>query len=80
MPERGMKGGTETGTRMVTSETSWRGIDDIARIGVEIEIGAEIVINITETEAEKEVTEDVVGAEKVIVIVIKDIMIIVNLL
>ena len=62
---------------MVTSETSWRGIDDIARIGVEIEIGAEIVINITETEAE---TEDVVGAEKVIVIVIKDIMIIVNLL
>ena len=76
MPERGMTGGTETGTRMVTSETSWRGIDDIARIGVEIEIGAEIVINITETG----VTEDVVGAEKVIVIVIKDIMIIVNLL
>ena len=70
MPERRMTGGTETGTRMVTSETSWRGIDDIARIGVEI------VINITETE----VTEDVVGAEKVIVIVIKDIIIIVNLL
>ena len=76
MPERRMTGGTETGTMMVTSETSWRGIDDIARIGVEIEIGAEIVINITETE----VTEDVVGAEKVIVIVIKDIIIIVNLL
>ena len=76
MTERGMTGGTETETRMVTSETNWRGIDDIARIGVEIEIGAEIIINITETE----VTEDVVGAEKVIVIVIKDIIIIVNLL
>ena len=73
-----MTGGTETETRMVTLETSWIGIDDIARIGVEIEIGAEIVINITETEAETGVTEDEVGAEKGIVTVIKDIMIIVN--
>ena len=75
-----MTGGTETETRMETLETSWIGIDDIARIGVEIEIGAEIVINITETEAEREVTEDEVGAGKGIVTVIKDIMIIGNLL
>ena len=75
-----MTGGTETETRMETLETSWIGIDDIARIGVEIEIGAEIVINITETEAETGVTEDEVGAGKGIVTVIKDIMIIGNLL
>ena len=71
-----MTGGTGTETRMVTLETSWIGIDDIARIGVEIEIGAEIVINITETG----VSEDEVGAEKGIVTVIKDIQIIGNLM
>ena len=71
-----MTGGTETETRMETLETSWIGIDDIARNGVEIEIGAEIVINITETEAETGVTEDEVGAGKGIVTVSKDIMII----
>ena len=74
-----MTGGTETETRMETLE-SWIGIEDIARIGVEIEIGAEIVINITETKAETGVTEDEVRAEKGIVTVIKDIMIIGNLL
>ena len=75
-----MTGGTETETRMETLETSWIGIDDITRIGVEIEIGAEIVINITETEAETGVSEDEVGAGKGIVTVIKDIQIIGNLM
>ena len=66
-----MRGNTETETRRVISGTSWTETDDIAGIGAET--GVEIVtVIITETEAETEGTGDEVGAEIVIVTVIKD--------